>query len=101
LAVLGISYASPQYRVALAPTDPALTRYDEEHLITYLCILDANAGGADWREVSRIVLHIDAAREPDRARRTFDSHLARTKWMTEVGYRQLLQRDWGDDESDQ
>jgi hypothetical protein len=30
---------------------------------------------ADWREVSRIVLHIDPGREPDRARRAFDSHL--------------------------
>jgi hypothetical protein len=70
------------------PTDPALTRYDEEHLVTYLCTLDADAEGADWREVSRIVLHIDAEQEPDRARRAFDSHLARAKWMTEVGYRQ-------------
>ena len=33
----------------LAPTDHALTLYDEEHLVTYLRILDANAGGADWR----------------------------------------------------
>jgi hypothetical protein len=31
--------------------------------------------------VSRIVLHIDAEQEPDRARRAFDSHLARAKWM--------------------
>jgi hypothetical protein len=55
----------------LAPSDPALTVYDEEHGITYLRMLDANAKGADWREVSRIVLHIDAEREPDRARRAF------------------------------
>jgi hypothetical protein len=61
----------------LAPSDPALTRYDEEHLVTYLRMLDASADGADWREVSRIVLHIDAEREPDRARRAFDTHLAR------------------------
>jgi hypothetical protein len=37
----------------LAPTDPALARYDEEHLVTYLRMLDANEQGADWREVSR------------------------------------------------
>ena len=43
-------------------------RYEEEHLVTYLRMLDANADGADWREVSRIVLHIDAEREPDQAR---------------------------------
>ncbi len=36
----------------LAPSDPALTLYDEEHVVTYLRMLDANAEGADWREVS-------------------------------------------------
>ena len=58
-------------------SDPALTRYDEDHLVTYLCMLDANADAADWREVSRIVLHIDAEREPDRARRTYDMSAVR------------------------
>src|SRR5205814_7507757 len=62
--------------------------------VTYLRMLDAHADGADWREVSRIVLHIDAEREPDRARRAFDSHLARAKRMTSIGYRQLLRRGW-------
>ncbi|MFZ2157040.1 MAG: DUF2285 domain-containing protein [Bradyrhizobium sp.] len=74
----------------VAPTDPALTGYDQEHLVTYLRLLDADAEGADWREVARIVLHIDPDREPDRARHAFDSHLARAKWMTEHGYRDLL-----------
>jgi hypothetical protein len=74
--------AAPRSDVAdLTPNDPALTGYDEEHLVTYLRMLDAE--GADWREVSRIALHIDAEREPDRARRAFDSHVARAKWMTE------------------
>ena len=61
-------------------------------LITYLRLLDANEEGADWREVERIVLHIDADREPDRARRAFNSHLARAKRMSGVGYRRLLRR---------
>jgi hypothetical protein len=74
----------------VAPTDPALTGYDQEHLVTYLRLLDADAEGADWREVARIVLHIDPDRELDRARRAFDSHLSRAKWMTEHGYRLLL-----------
>jgi hypothetical protein len=43
----------------LAPAEPALTPYDQEHAITYLRMLDADAEGGDWREVSRIVLHID------------------------------------------
>jgi hypothetical protein len=72
-----------------APTDSMLT-YDEEHIITYLRLLDADADGADWRKVARIVLHIDPEREATRARQAFDSHLARAKWMTEHGYRHLL-----------
>jgi hypothetical protein len=76
-----------------APTDPMLTGYDQEHLVTYLRLLDADAEGADWREVARIVLHIDPDREPDRARHAFESHLVRAKWMTEHGYRHLLRGD--------
>jgi hypothetical protein len=74
----------------VAPTDAALTGYDQEHLVTYLRLLDADTEGADWREVAQVVLHIDPDREPDRARYAFDSHLARAKWMTEHGYRHLL-----------
>jgi hypothetical protein len=73
-----------------APSDSVLTVYDEEHVITYLRLLDADAKGADWREVARIVLHLDSRDDTDRARRTFDSHLSRAKWMTEHGYRHLL-----------
>ncbi|WP_141340113.1 DUF2285 domain-containing protein [Bradyrhizobium sp. USDA 3458] len=75
---------------AIAPADPALTPYDHAHHLTYLRLLDAHAEGTDWREVVRIVLSIDPDREPEQARETFDSHLARAKWMTEQGYRHLL-----------
>ena len=74
----------------VAPRTATLTGYDREHLLTYLRLLDADAEGADWREVSRIVLHMDPDREPERARMAFDSHLARAKWMTVHGYRDLL-----------
>jgi hypothetical protein len=43
----------------VAPADPAVTTYDEEHIVTYLRLLDADNEGADWRDVSRVVLHID------------------------------------------
>jgi hypothetical protein len=74
-----------------APTDAILTAYDEQHLVTYLCLLDAEAEAADWREVARIVLRIDPGKEPDRAHRAWKTHLARARWMTEHGYRHLLQ----------
>ncbi len=75
----------------VAPTASILTAYDEQHRVTYLRLLDAEADGADWKEVARIVLHIDPVREPDRARRAWVSHLARARWMTTNGYRHLLQ----------
>jgi hypothetical protein len=74
----------------LAPTDTVLTSYDEHHLVTYLRLLDAEADHADWREVAKLVLHLDPASEPDRAHKSWQSHLARAKWMTESGYHHLL-----------
>ncbi len=74
----------------LAPTSAALTGYDEEHLVTYLRLLDADADGADWREVAKIVLHKDPAQDPGGAWAAWESHLARAKWMSSCGYRHLL-----------
>jgi hypothetical protein len=68
-----------------APNEPALTAYDEEHVVTYMRLLQAEGEGADWREVARVVLHMDPEREPERARRAYQSHLARAKWATEQG----------------
>jgi hypothetical protein len=42
----------------IAPTDSVLTPYDHQHMVTYMRLLDADAEGADWREVARIVLCI-------------------------------------------
>jgi hypothetical protein len=77
-----------------APTDTILTPYDHEHAITYLRLLDADAEGADWKEVTQIVLHIDPEREPVRAWQAYESHLVRARWMTKVGYRLLLRSGW-------
>ena len=54
-----------------APNEPTLTAYDEQHVVTYVRLLQAEGEGADWREVARIVLHIDPEREPDRARNAY------------------------------
>jgi Uncharacterized conserved protein (DUF2285) len=74
-----------------APDGNTLTDYDHEHLVTYLRLLDADTEGANWTEVARIVLHIDPKQEPQRARRAWESHLARAKWMMEQGYHHLLE----------
>jgi hypothetical protein len=36
------------------------------------------------------VLDLDPEREPDRARKAFESHLSHAKWMSGHGYQQLL-----------
>jgi hypothetical protein len=58
-----------------APTGPDITVYDEEHFVTYLRLLDAQADGADWTEVARIVLHRDPIAEEARTRACWESHL--------------------------
>jgi hypothetical protein len=72
------------------PNGSGLTAYDEQHLVTYLRLLDADDEGADWREVVRVIFNLDPEREPERAKVMHDSHLARARWMTETGYRYLL-----------
>ena len=74
------------------PDAPTVTDYDLAQTITYLRLLDADADGADWQEVARIVLELDPAENPNRVRHVHASHLARARWMTEHGYRDLLRR---------
>lgn len=81
---------------ASAPDVPYLTDYDYRLLVTYLRLLDAETEGADWHEVVRIVLKADPDRDYLRAKNCYDSHLTRAHWMTEQGYRHLLQE--ADDE---
>lgn len=49
-------------------------------------MLEAAHDGADWRDVSRIVLHIDPDADASRARHAFDSHMIRARWMTTHGF---------------
>ena len=73
-----------------APSSDTVTPYDEQHFITYIRLLDADAENADWREVARIILHRDPVAEPERTRHCWEGHLRRAKWMTTHGYRHLL-----------
>jgi deoxyribodipyrimidine photolyase-like uncharacterized protein len=54
-------------------------------------LLDAAAENADWREVVRIIFGLDPEKEPERAKTVHDSHLARALWMSNTGYRHLLE----------
>jgi hypothetical protein len=74
------------------PWSDEVTAYDEAHFTVYVRLLDAEADGATAEEMARVVLGIDPARAPKRARKALDSHLRRAHWMTECGYRHLLGR---------
>ncbi|MGI9359967.1 MAG: DNA -binding domain-containing protein [Parasphingorhabdus sp.] len=73
-----------------SPKSDVVTDYDERHLTTYIRLLDADAQGADWREVVSIVFGLDPEQEPVRSRQVHESHLKRARWMTETGYKHLL-----------
>ncbi|MCU4161593.1 DUF2285 domain-containing protein [Acidiphilium sp. AL] len=74
-----------------APVSDHLTPYDEIHVIHYVILLDAEREHVPWDDVAREALLIDPAKERDRARRAYVTHLARARWMANSGWRQLLQ----------
>lgn len=57
------------------PWSEDLTDYDRDHFVTYLRLLDAVEDRASEEEICRIVFGIDSAKEPERAKRAFESHL--------------------------
>ena len=71
----------------IAPTERALTPYDLRRRARYH--LHADVGCRCWRRrlagVARVVLQIDPDLDAARARRSFESHLARAKWMSSEG----------------
>jgi hypothetical protein len=73
------------------PHTERVNAYDEQHLAVYLQLLMAEEEGADWREVVRVIFGLDPTHEPARAKTVHDSHLARARWMTEAGFRHLLE----------
>lgn len=75
---------------ANAPNDPSVTRYDELRFSLYIRLLDADVATVPWEEVAEAVLGLNVNGNPIAAKRTWQSHLNRAKWMTEVGYRDLL-----------
>jgi len=95
-AALGVSIGhamppDPPVTVAAAPPESdQLTEYDRAHLATYLKLIDADTLHVDWKVTARTVLALDTEKDSDAARRVYDAHLARARWMTVTGYRFLL-----------
>ena len=74
----------------IAPVSGELTEYDRAHIKLYMRLLDAERDGADWREAVRILFGLDPDSDPAHCRSIHDAHLARARWMTEQGYRELV-----------
>ena len=74
----------------IAPSAQELTDYDRAHLITYLRLLDAETEKAPWQEAVTIILGVNPKDNEERARRAYETHLARAHWMAEKGYTRLL-----------
>jgi len=75
-----------------APWSDQINAYDEAQFRLYLRLLDAVDAKASNTEICKVLFGIDAEREPVRAQKCIQSHLRRARWMTEHGYRELLQR---------
>jgi hypothetical protein len=72
------------------PANDSPTEYDWAHRICYLRLLDADADGADWREVARIIMGLDPDLNPEQVHRMWRAHLDRAIWITAQGYRDYL-----------
>jgi hypothetical protein len=72
------------------PPGQTITSYDREHMTLYLRLLDSVRDGADWREAVRILFGLDPACDPTRCKHIHETHLARARWMSEHGYRELV-----------
>lgn len=86
-----MTFAGPSFN-DIAPVSDELTEYDRSHITLYMRLLDATDDGAEWTEAVHVLFGIDPIQDPERARLVHDSHLARARWMTQSGYRQLLHR---------
>ena len=82
--------ASPLPVADFVPWDDKITDYDKAQFSRYLRLLDAVDAGANSDEMCRTILDRDPVADPDRARKTLESHLARARWMYEQGYKDML-----------
>jgi len=70
-----------------APPSPpgSLTHYDLIHSLLFARLLAADNVGTDWRESASHILLRDVERDPEGARRCWEAHLARARWLATEG----------------
>ena len=62
-----------------------ITTYDKQNLPIYAEMLDAESAGMGWAEGARTILGLDLTQDATSARRCWDSHLARARWIVGDG----------------
>ncbi|KUM23142.1 hypothetical protein AU467_34235 [Mesorhizobium loti] len=67
------------------PWSDSLPAYDKEHFTTYMQLLDASADEASEEEMAHLILGIDPAHEPERAKKALRSYLDRANWIVTTG----------------
>lgn len=65
--------------------------YDRQNLPVYAELLDADAAGIGWAEGVRSILGLDDTVDDMTARKCWDSHLARARWIVGEGLGSALQ----------
>ncbi len=65
--------------------------YDLENLPVYAEMLDADAAGLHWAEGARLILGVDLTADGEAARKCWESHLARARWIVGEGLGSALQ----------
>ena len=71
------------------PQSASITDYDRTHFKLLMRLADAEDDGASWEEAVQKFFGIDADKEPERALRVHQCHLARAYWLIENGYDEL------------
>lgn len=71
-----------------APVGDKITGYDRAHFKLYLRLLDAEAHKIHWKTAASKIMGLESD-EPS-TKSCWQSHLRRAKWMSNSGYRRLL-----------
>lgn len=85
------------------PSPPtSLTHYDLVHGLLFARLISAADAGCDWRDGVRRILLRDVDADPEGARRCWDTHLARARWLVTTGMALAAEgaQPTGDDPSD-
>lgn len=69
----------------MAPTDAAITAYDQAHFLTYARLLDAVRDNLGWETGLATILYRDFGNDLMAGKLCWDSHVERAEWIVGAG----------------